>query len=115
MVPPVVHPEKKAQPANAGIEKRPDLPKKEVVEEPNVAKPPLKAEASPKGVNLPKEGVTLKGYTGPVGRLAFSRDGIKLMSSSFDNTVKVWISSRRTLRVRRHERLHRHTNLAVIL
>ncbi|MBW3541614.1 MAG: PDZ domain-containing protein [Planctomycetes bacterium] len=48
--------------------------------------------------SLPEEGVILKEHTAYVGRLAFSRDGARLISGSHDQTVKVWdIESRSVL------------------
>src|SRR5262249_56077573 len=38
----------------------------------------------------PPEPVTLKGHTGWVGGVAFSRDGKTLATASADNTVKLW-------------------------
>jgi WD40 repeat protein len=33
---------------------------------------------------------TFRGHTGVVTRVAFTRDGKRLASASFDKTVKVW-------------------------
>jgi WD40 repeat protein len=37
-----------------------------------------------------REPLTLKGHTGTVFSVAFSPDGLRIVSSSSDRTVKVW-------------------------
>jgi WD40 repeat protein len=41
-----------------------------------------------------QETLTLKGHAGQVTSVAFSPEGKRIVSGSFDNTVKVWDASR---------------------
>tara|TARA_B100000029_G_scaffold376681_1_gene371284 strand:- start:191 stop:391 length:201 start_codon:yes stop_codon:yes gene_type:complete len=48
------------------------------------------------GGDVPKELHTLKGHTGYVNSVAFSPDGQRIVSGSWDKSVKIWDASEQT-------------------